>query len=100
MQTGNYYLLEVYSDWSAASKFIILDYLTSSASNWETNLAKLTSPTMYHIEDLSSISIYDLVEKYSNQNNRFKFQQFWPLTSTTSLADDYPELFIQLQGTP
>ena len=92
METGNYYLLEVYSSWSMASKFIILDYLTSSASNWETRLAKLTSPTMHHIEDLPSI--YDLVEEYSNQGNRFKFKQFWPLTSTTSLANDYPELFI------
>ena len=92
METGNYYLLEVYSSWSMASKFIILDYLTSSASNWETRLAKLTSPTMHHIEDLPSI--YDLVEEYSSQGNRFKFMQFLPLTSTTSLADDYPELFI------
>ena len=92
METGNYYLLEVYSSWSMASKFIILDYLTSSASNWELSLAKLTSPTMYPIEDLPSI--YDLVEEYSNENNGFKFKQFWPLTSTTSLADDYPELFI------
>ena len=92
METGNYYLLEVYSDWGEASKFIILDYLTNSASNWETNLAKLTSPAMYHIENLPSI--YDLVEEYSSQGDRFKFKQFWPLTSTTSLADDYPELFI------
>ena len=92
METGNYYLLEVYSSWSMASKFIILDYLTSSASNWETSLAKLTSPTMYRIKDLSSI--YALVEEYSSQGGRFKFKQFWPLTSTTSLANDYPELFI------
>lgn len=96
METGNYYLLEVYSGWDAASKFIILDYLTNSASSWETNLAKLTSPAMYRIEDLPSI--YDLVDEYSSQGDRFKFKQFWPLTSTTSLADDYPELFIQLQG--
>ena len=92
METGNYYLLEVYSSWSMASKFIILDYLTSSASNWETRLAKLTSPTMHHIEDLPSI--YDLAEEYSSQGNRSKFMQLLPLTSTTSLADDYPELFI------
>lgn len=96
METGNYYLLEVYSSWEKASKFIILDYLTSSASNWETNLAKLTPPTMHSPEDLPSI--YDLVEEYSSQGDRFKFMQFLPLTSTTSLADDYPELFIQLQG--
>lgn len=92
METGSYYLLEVYSSWGMTSKFIILDYLTKSASNWETNLTKLTSPAMYHIEDLPSI--YELVEEYSNQGDRFKFKQFWPLTSTTSLADDYPELFI------
>lgn len=92
METGNYYLLEVYSSWKKASKFIILDYLTKSASNWETSLAKLTSPAMYPIEDLPSI--YDLVEEYSNEKNGFKFKQFWPLTSTTSLANDYPELFI------
>ena len=92
METGNYYLLEVYSSWSMASKFIILDYLTSSASNWELSLTKLVSSTMYPVENLPSI--YDLVEEYSNQGNRFKFKQFWPLTSTTSLANDYPELFI------
>ena len=92
METGNYYLLEVYSSWEKASKFIILDYLTKSASSWETNLAKLTSPAMYPIEDLPSI--YDLVEEYSSESNGFKFKQFWPLTSTTSLANDYPELFI------
>ena len=92
METGNYYLLEVYSSWSMASKFIILDYLTSSASNWELSLTKLVSSTMYPVENLPSI--YDLVEEYSNQGNRFKFKQFLPLTSTTSLADDYPELFI------
>ena len=92
METGNYYLLEVYSSWEKASKFIILDYSTKTTSNWETNLVKLTSPAMYSIEDLPSI--YDLVEEYSSQGDRFKFKQFWPLTSTTSLADDYPELFI------
>ena len=92
METGNYYLLEVYCNWSMTSKFIILDYLTSSASNWETNLAKLTLPIMYPVENLPSI--YDLVEEYSSQGNRFKFMQFLPLTSTTSLANDYPELFI------
>lgn len=92
METGNYYLLEVYSGWENASKFIILDYLTKSASNWEIDLAKLTSPTMYFIEGLPSI--YDLVEEYSKGDNGFKFKQFWPLTSTTSLANDYPELFI------
>lgn len=92
METGNYYLLEVYSDWEKASRFIILDYLTRSTSNWELSLTKLTSPAMYPAEDLPSI--YDLVEEYSNQGDRFKFMQFLPLTSTTSLADDYPELFI------
>ena len=92
METGNYYLLEVYSNWSMTSKFIILDYLTRSISSWELSLTKLTSPAMYPIEDLPSI--YDLVEKYSNQGDRFKFKQFWSLTSTTSLANDYPELFI------
>ena len=92
METGNYYLLEVYSNREEASKFIVLDYLTRSTSNWETNLSKLTSPAMYPIEDLPSI--YDLVEEYSSQGDRFKFKQFLPLTSTTSLANDYPELFI------
>ena len=92
METGNYYLLEIYSGWEEASKFIILDYSTNSASNWERSLTNLVSPVMYHIEALPSI--FDLAEEYSNRGKRFEFKQFWPLTSATSLADDYPELFI------
>ena len=91
--TGSpYYLLAVSDTYGNSNRFILINYLTCSTTNWLASTSELVNPTYFSLTE--PLPTLDAIRTTYADAGGYTLVALVPLTSPTSALSDYPELFL------